>query len=87
MENALKAGNTAKPHIQQLADGSAAYYSPIILGAPWLEWHGNKDKDIQSSDYALISELYPQDLATGFEVGDLRGMWEVIMPENTPAKP
>lgn len=87
MEHAIKTGKAAKPHIQQLADGSAAYYSPIILGEPCLKCHGEPNTDILKADMKLISELYPQDLATGFKIGDMRGMWEVIMPMKEAAKP
>lgn len=53
------------------------YYKPIILGMPLcLKCHGNiENRDANA--YALIKELYPNDEAIDYNVGDLRGVWKV----------
>lgn len=54
------------------------YYKPIPMGMPTcLYCHGTPYKDIDSSTVTLIKQLYPEDKATGFEMGELRGMWRI----------
>jgi hypothetical protein len=56
----------------------ASYYVPILVGNPTcLRCHGTPDQDIIPDDHRLIQQLYPEDKATGFKMGDLRGMWRV----------
>ena len=58
-------------------DGSARYMQSIIMQPPCLACHGGSlPEDVQ----AAIAERYPEDEATGFEVGDLRGAFVVDWP-------
>lgn len=50
------------------------FYAPIIANELCLKCHGNK-KDID--EYSIITDLYPDDLATGYMTGDLRGIWSI----------
>lgn len=58
------------------------YYKPIVLQPTCIACHGNKGKDILPQVLTTIDSLYPQDLATGFAAGDLRGMWKVSFGDN-----
>ena len=52
------------------------YYEPIVTKQICLNCHG--DLQTMSSDtYRRIKKLYPMDRATGYKVGDLRGMFVV----------
>jgi len=42
-----------------------------------LQCHGQIGKDIHDDVYKVIKEKYPQDKATGFKVGELRGIWDI----------
>ncbi len=54
------------------------YYHPItIKNDLCLNCHGQKQKDIKVENYITIQNLYPNDKATGFSLGDVRGMWKV----------
>lgn len=54
------------------------YYSPIIIPADLcLRCHGEPGKDIAEEDFITIQMLYPEDKATGFGLGDLRGLWKI----------
>lgn len=53
------------------------YYKPILLQPMCLACHGEKNKDILPPVLSTIDSLYPNDLATGFTPGDLRGMWKI----------
>lgn len=65
--------------IAQDIDGGIYYYKPILLGMPaCVQCHGHK-KDISEKTLELIDLKYPGDMATGYEMGDLRGMWKIGM--------
>lgn len=53
------------------------YYKPILLQPMCSSCHGKKNKDILPPVLSTIDSLYPNDLATGFAPGDLRGMWKI----------
>jgi hypothetical protein len=56
------------------------YMKPIFIAAPvCLQCHGARDKLAPGVADAL-KELYPQDQATGYAVGDLRGAVSVKIP-------
>lgn len=54
------------------------YASPIQIAMPaCLQCHGTPGKDISEGTMAVILENYPEDKATGYQAGDLRGMWHL----------
>ncbi len=59
----------------QTDDQATYYFRRIQVEASCLACHGAKDQRP-----SFISAKYPQDLAYNFAVGDLRGMYEVIIP-------
>ncbi len=48
-----------------------------------LNCHGKVGETIAAENYSLIKELYPDDNATGYQVGDLRGMWKITIPKKS----
>jgi hypothetical protein len=52
------------------------FFRPIKLMPMCTMCHGNK-KNIPAEVSEKLSQLYPNDLATGYSPGDLRGMWHV----------
>lgn len=61
--------------------GETALVQPITLGAACLACHGPKETLADSVKQAL-AQAYPDDRATGFEVGNLRGwIWALKVPE------
>lgn len=66
-----------RPRVKDKGD-HWAFYAPITLRNPvCLKCHGKIGLDIKNEDYAKIRELYPQDKANGYELGDLRGIWSI----------
>jgi hypothetical protein len=58
-------------------DGSARYMQTIITQSPCLACHG----EVLANDVkAAIAERYPEDQATGFKAGDLRGAFVIDWP-------
>ena len=60
------------------AYNTITYYKPIKIGIEaCLKCHGNTDTDIDTKTLQKISQLYPEDLATGYKLNDFRGMWKI----------
>lgn len=55
-------------------DSISTFYAPIIVQDMCLKCHGAKD---EITNYDLIKQHYPDDLAFGYNQGDLRGMWSI----------
>jgi hypothetical protein len=66
-----------EPRAIRLSSGEIGYVEPIYTKGLCLQCHGNA---IDSTVQVRLHELYPDDQATGFEEGDLRGMFWVKLP-------
>lgn len=64
------------------SDGKAAFYQPIILQPFCQTCHGTPGESMTLQTDSLIKIHYPEDRATGFEPGNLRGMWAVYFEKN-----
>jgi len=79
---------SSDPSIQKLQQGEVLLYTkPIMLSnAMCLSCHGDPKKDIAPETAAKLKQLYPQDPATGYAEGDLRGMWSLRLPKKEVVK-
>nr|BAL58270.1 cytochrome c family protein [uncultured Acidobacteriota bacterium] len=59
------------------------YMRPILVGPMCITCHGPKEA-IPSSVRAILAERYPDDRATGYRSGDVRGAVSVKIPLGTP---
>jgi len=83
-EHDLRAGAAPAPsyEIVAAADGGAAlrHLRPILFpGGVCSQCHGG-DQEIAAATRAILRDLYPDDRATGFRPGDLRGAISVRVP-------
>ncbi|MEE4259636.1 MAG: DUF3365 domain-containing protein [Bacteroidales bacterium] len=62
-------------------EGHPVFYQPIYTGALCLNCHGKLDTNISPALAGTIQKLYPDDQATGFKEGQLRGMWAITFTE------
>jgi hypothetical protein len=77
----LTASNPPAPFVTNLVPGQATFFAPIVLSnALCLNCHGIPEQDIHAPNLAVIRQLYPQDEATGFRLGELRGAWRIDFP-------
>ena len=74
-------GEALTPQVERLNGQRIAFYAPIKIQPLCLQCHGKVGEDVKESDYALIRERYPEDEATGYEPGDLRGMWSITFEQ------
>jgi len=80
-EAALTGTNPPPPLLTNLTASTVTFFAPIVLNNELcLKCHGEHGKDISSENVALIAHLYPQDEATGFKLGQLRGAWRIDIP-------
>jgi hypothetical protein len=58
------------------------YYKPILTAMPTcLQCHGPVE-EIEPETQKKIQTLYPTDLATGYSLNELRGMWKIGFEKN-----
>ena len=74
-------GRQLNPKIIPDDNGHPVYYNPIYVGKLCLNCHGEIGTNIDSKLAKLINELYPEDKATNFKQGQLRGMWSITFTE------
>lgn len=76
---ALLADKPAEPRIAANPDGSLGVTLPIRLMATCLACHGTPEQ-IDEPTRAALARAYPEDRATGYADGDLRGWFWVEVP-------
>ncbi|MDJ0926116.1 MAG: DUF3365 domain-containing protein [Gammaproteobacteria bacterium] len=74
-------GGGRDPRLVPLADGTVGYVEPIVTQPLCLTCHG---ASLAPEVAKELAELYPDDQATGFRAGDLRGIFWARFPANTP---
>ena len=59
-------------------DGNLVYYKAIYIGMETcLKCHGQKGADIDNETVVALNELYPNDIATNYRMGEFRGSWKI----------
>ncbi len=66
-----------EPRAVWLDESTVGYVEPIVLQPFCLSCHG---PSVEPELLATIRSLYPEDRATGFHAGDLRGIFWVTLP-------
>lgn len=75
-------------NIQKIEDGQVLLFTKAITipNGLCLNCHGQPGKDIQEGTAEKIKNLYPDDKAINYQVGDLRGMWSIALPKKEVVK-
>ena len=75
-----------KKHFVAREHGAVYYYKAITIGMPaCLKCHGSKSADISPETLQVIDEKSPADKATGYHMGEIRGLWKIKMNINEKA--
>ncbi len=72
-------GSLPESWVQETAAGEYRFYRAVTLAPPCLGCHGDPasfDPDVKDA----LAEAYPEDLATGYQAGDFRGLVRVTVP-------
>jgi hypothetical protein len=73
-------GRLPEDWVQETPAGELRYYRPMTIAPPCLNCHGNPDT-MDPRVREAIETAYPDDLATGYEAGDFRGLMRVTVSE------
>jgi hypothetical protein len=65
-----------------LQNGRVLFAKPILLQAQCVACHGTPGETMSFEADSLIKTRYPNDRATGFAAGDLRGLWSISIAES-----
>lgn len=65
-----------KPIIKKVSNNHFQFYKPLIVKEACLKCHGSIEQ-IGENSLGLIKKSYPNDKATGYKVGDVRGVFLV----------
>jgi hypothetical protein len=75
--NLVTANEPVKPKLVVDEKGTVHYFKPILIQPLCLNCHGSEDQDISAALLARLKQEYPNDEATGYAMGDLRGLWHI----------
>ncbi len=66
----------SKPIVKEIAEIVNVYY-PIKTNSMCLQCHGKPTFNITPDTFTLINKLYPKDKAVGYNINEVRGIWNV----------
>ncbi|RDY60070.1 c-type heme family protein [Flagellimonas nanhaiensis] len=69
----LAEGNSIEPIIVE-EEYEVNFYYPIVTNSMCLKCHGYPSQEVQEQ----LSLLYPEDLAVGYDVDQVRGIWSIV---------
>jgi cytochrome c553 len=65
-----------KPIIEE-TDSQVMFYYPITTNSMCLQCHGTPNNGLDTEAYKTIKRLYPKDMAIGYGVNEVRGIWRI----------
>ena len=72
----ISEGSDIKPILDTTGEQVSFYY-PIVTNDLCLQCHGIPNKSIKQETLKSLSNLYPNDLATGYQANQVRGIWSI----------
>jgi hypothetical protein len=79
MESQLRERGSIDTMLRVVNDVTHVFYPIRIVAQPCLSCHGNIITDLKPETRGAIQDRYPNDQATGYNPGDLRGVWHVVV--------
>lgn len=76
-EQLISENKELKPIIEIDKDQKKHFYAPIKIKANCLVCHGKVNETMTVKTDSIIKSLYQFDIATGYNDGDLRGVWSI----------
>jgi hypothetical protein len=81
LEEYLANPDDGEPRAVRLGSGGIGYVEPIRMKGVCMKCHGDR---VDPGVKARLQALYPEDQATGFKRGELRGIFWVKLPADEP---
>ena len=72
-------GEAPSYYVQKVSDEEFRYYKPLFVAEFCLQCHGEPE-GMEPEVLRRLQTAYPEDLATGYSVGDFRGAVRVSVP-------
>jgi len=73
-----------KANVQAIDAETFLFTKPILIeNGLCLSCHGSLNNGLTQETAAFIKSKYPKDQATGYAIGDLRGMWSIAIPKKS----
>ncbi|HZH87071.1 MAG TPA: DUF3365 domain-containing protein [Brumimicrobium sp.] len=72
-----KTGKDIQPNVEIKGEQIHFYY-PILTNEMCLQCHGTKNEVVKPETLAMLSDLYPEDKATGYGDNEVRGIWSIV---------
>jgi len=76
LENKQKLGKMPKMLVKKISKSHFQVYKPLVIGNKCLSCHGD-NSTLNQDAYKVISKNYPNDKATDYKLGQLRGAFLV----------
>lgn len=76
----LASGSKIEPIVKTEA-GQVHFYSPIVTNAMCLQCHGKPEEQVKPATMAKLQELYPFDMAIGYNENEVRGIWAIVFDQ------
>ena len=76
-------GESPEPIVEQ-NKGKFNFYYPIVTNSMCLKCHGEVGKTVNAKTYKTIQLKYPEDLAVGYDVNQVRGIWHIEFQKHKP---
>lgn len=75
-KNDLASGKAINPIVHN-ENGVVSFYYPIVYNALCMHCHGKPNEQILPETLPVLKKLYPEDMAIGYDVNEVRGMWSI----------
>lgn len=82
-KEAIENGEKPEAIVDKNGDKFEFYY-PITTNDMCLQCHGRVGEEVTEETYQTIKLKYPEDLAVGYEVNQVRGIWHISFDRETP---
>lgn len=79
-KSVVESGDSPVPFVEE-KEGDVHFYYPILTNDMCLKCHGTPGKQLVPEVGRTLSERYPHDLATGYDVNQVRGIWSIAFPK------
>lgn len=73
----VESNTIVDPILKKDKDHRVVFYSPIIIQKQCLSCHGSPGMELAVRTDSILKTYYPEDQATGFKEGELRGLWKI----------
>lgn len=75
-KNDVKISKESQPIVVETSKKVNVYY-PIKTNGMCLQCHGNTKTQVAEKTFSEIQKLYPNDMALGYDINQVRGIWNV----------